>query len=420
MCNHRQMEPIKEQFDNNDNCIVMRINLRLLKMVIGMLNDYKISVCGLIIREKKNDSVLSLCQMDEKKKILFKLDLTKNAFEFFKCDIITLCTCINITEFSKELNNYNNDGTVVMFINRYRPDTLYMVREIIIPYFVYTSSFKLEHYFPCIVPIIHYDMSCMISANNFNEFIQSSDQHEWFYIDFVNKILTFSMRDDNYLCWLKKYYLGHNFSICEQENNYTNRYNQLSMLKTLLNYVITNPDIIRNHIQLKTKKNFPLNVELNLWGKGSIQVFFTVYDSFEPTICRDVIAVDDDEYVNVGTCVNRDDCIGMKNANYNKLTENGVYKDDVYKDDVIIGKVVPKSEIYKQIAPGIFEDIMNGNGYPICDTSISSERTPTIGSVFLTGKKQDDGMELEQNCDHKRKYEDETGEQNESKKIHIE
>ena len=90
----------------------------------------------------------------------------------------------------------------------------------------------------------------------------------------------------------------------------------------------------------------------------------------------------------------------MKDANYDKLTEEGYAKvETVIKDgDVIIGMVNPKpttkdqekpykdnSTIYKSLIPGAIDKVITGtnsDGYPIIKMRVRSERIPQIGDKF--------------------------------------
>lgn len=91
---------------------------------------------------------------------------------------------------------------------------------------------------------------------------------------------------------------------------------------------------------------------------------------------------------------------GMKDANYDKLSEEGYAKvETVVKDgDVIIGMVNPKatnseedkpfkdsSTQYKSLVPGAIDKIITGvnnDGYPIILMRIRSERIPAVGDKF--------------------------------------
>lgn len=90
----------------------------------------------------------------------------------------------------------------------------------------------------------------------------------------------------------------------------------------------------------------------------------------------------------------------LKDANYDKLTEEGYAKvETVIKDgDVIIGMVNPKpvskedekpykdnSTIYKSLIPGTIDKVLTGldsDGYPIIKIRIRSERIPAVGDKF--------------------------------------
>lgn len=91
---------------------------------------------------------------------------------------------------------------------------------------------------------------------------------------------------------------------------------------------------------------------------------------------------------------------GMKNANYNKLSDKGYPKlETVINDnDVIIGLVSPKpnvaenekpekdnSTVYKSVIPGAIDKVIVGEnveGYPFMKIRIRSERIPGIGDKF--------------------------------------
>lgn len=90
----------------------------------------------------------------------------------------------------------------------------------------------------------------------------------------------------------------------------------------------------------------------------------------------------------------------LKDANYDKLTEEGYVKvETVIKDgDVIIGMVNPKpttredekpykdsSTIYKSLLPGVVDKVItevNSDGYPIIKIRVRSERIPMEGDKF--------------------------------------
>jgi DNA-directed RNA polymerase II subunit RPB2 len=90
----------------------------------------------------------------------------------------------------------------------------------------------------------------------------------------------------------------------------------------------------------------------------------------------------------------------LKDANYDKLTEEGYAKvETVIKDgDVIIGMVNPKpttkedekpykdnSTIYKSYVPGAIDKVitgLNSDGYPIIKIRVRSERIPAVGDKF--------------------------------------
>lgn len=90
----------------------------------------------------------------------------------------------------------------------------------------------------------------------------------------------------------------------------------------------------------------------------------------------------------------------LKDANYDKLTEEGYAREETYiKDgDVIIGMVNPKpttrenekpykdnSTIYKSLVPGAVDKVLTGinnDGYPIIKMRVRSERIPRIGDKF--------------------------------------
>lgn len=90
----------------------------------------------------------------------------------------------------------------------------------------------------------------------------------------------------------------------------------------------------------------------------------------------------------------------LKDANYNKLTEEGYAKVEtrVKDGDVIIGMVNPKpttredekefkdsSVLYKSVMPGTIDKVIsstNVEGYPMIKMRIRSERIPTTGDKF--------------------------------------
>ena len=90
----------------------------------------------------------------------------------------------------------------------------------------------------------------------------------------------------------------------------------------------------------------------------------------------------------------------LKDANYDKLTEEGYARvETVIKDgDVIIGLVNPKptsreddkpykdnSTIYKSLVPGAIDKVLteiNNDGYPIIKIRARSERIPAVGDKF--------------------------------------
>jgi DNA-directed RNA polymerase beta subunit len=91
---------------------------------------------------------------------------------------------------------------------------------------------------------------------------------------------------------------------------------------------------------------------------------------------------------------------GMRDANYEKLSEEGYVKEETYiqDGDVIIGMVNPKpisrenkrpyrdnSTIYRSIVPGAVDRVFTGvnpDGYPFVRLRVRSERIPTIGDKF--------------------------------------
>ncbi|MEM0354213.1 MAG: hypothetical protein QXW79_01390 [Thermoplasmata archaeon] len=97
---------------------------------------------------------------------------------------------------------------------------------------------------------------------------------------------------------------------------------------------------------------------------------------------------------------------GMKDANYDKLNEEGYCNvETVVKDgDVIIGMVNPKpttredekpykdnSTIYKSLVPGAIDKVITGinsDGYPFIKIRVRSERIPTIGDKFSSRASQ--------------------------------
>lgn len=90
----------------------------------------------------------------------------------------------------------------------------------------------------------------------------------------------------------------------------------------------------------------------------------------------------------------------LKDANYEKLNENGYCnKETIINDgDVIIGMVNPKasineddkpyrdnSTIYKSIVPGAIDKVitdLNSDGYPLIKIRVRSERIPNVGDKF--------------------------------------
>lgn len=96
----------------------------------------------------------------------------------------------------------------------------------------------------------------------------------------------------------------------------------------------------------------------------------------------------------------------MKDAKYDKLTENGYPKEEtpIVDGDVIIGKVTPKpyarederpyrdnSTIYKHIAAGAIDRVftgVNNDGYPIIKLRVRSERIPVVGDKFTSRHSQ--------------------------------
>ena len=94
---------------------------------------------------------------------------------------------------------------------------------------------------------------------------------------------------------------------------------------------------------------------------------------------------------------------GMKDANYDKLTEEGFPQAEtvVNDGDVIIGMVNPKSQskdsdpkakpykdsstLYKSVIPGAIDRVItdiNADGYPFIKMRVRSERIPIIGDKF--------------------------------------
>jgi DNA-directed RNA polymerase beta subunit len=89
-----------------------------------------------------------------------------------------------------------------------------------------------------------------------------------------------------------------------------------------------------------------------------------------------------------------------KDANYNKLSEEGYAKPETYiqDGDVIIGMVNPKpvsredekpykdnSTIYRSLVPGAIDRVftgLNSDGYPIIKIRVRSERIPQEGDKF--------------------------------------
>jgi hypothetical protein len=96
----------------------------------------------------------------------------------------------------------------------------------------------------------------------------------------------------------------------------------------------------------------------------------------------------------------------LKDANYDKLTEEGFTDvETVIKDgDVIIGMVNPKpttredekpykdnSTIYKSLIPGAIDKVitgLNSDGYPIIKIRVRSERIPAVGDKFSSRSAQ--------------------------------
>jgi len=99
---------------------------------------------------------------------------------------------------------------------------------------------------------------------------------------------------------------------------------------------------------------------------------------------------------------NRDKVDGIKDANYDKLTEDGYVKVEtvIQDNDVIIGMVIPKaisheddnekpykdnSKIFRSLAPATVDKVIlgvNNDNYPIIKMRIRSERIPNIGDKF--------------------------------------
>ena len=105
---------------------------------------------------------------------------------------------------------------------------------------------------------------------------------------------------------------------------------------------------------------------------------------------------------------NRDKVDGLKDANYEKLNEDGfVDEETVINDgDVIIGMVIPKaispdnvdekpykdnSKIYKSLVPGTIDKVISGinnDNYPMLKIRMRSERIPNIGDKFASKNAQ--------------------------------
>ena len=103
----------------------------------------------------------------------------------------------------------------------------------------------------------------------------------------------------------------------------------------------------------------------------------------------------------VFTKPDRNKVTGMKNANYDKLNENGIVPEEtiINNGDAIIGKISPiqptgddnkvyidNSEIYKSTIEGVIDrvhtNIYNSDGYEIRNVRIRMERKPMIGDKF--------------------------------------
>ena len=100
----------------------------------------------------------------------------------------------------------------------------------------------------------------------------------------------------------------------------------------------------------------------------------------------------------------------LKDANYDKLTEEGYAEvETMIKDgDVIIGMVNPKpvtredekpykdnSTIYKSLVPGAIDKVitsLNSDGYPIIKMRVRSERIPAVGDKFSSRAGQLQGL----------------------------
>ena len=119
----------------------------------------------------------------------------------------------------------------------------------------------------------------------------------------------------------------------------------------------------------------------------------------------------------VFTKPDRNKVTGMRNANYDKLDENGIVEEEtiIYDNDAIIGKISPiqptgeeskvysdNSTIYKSIIPGVIDrvhsGIYNSSGYEIRNVRVRMERQPIQGDKFTNrhGQKGTIGLILEQ------------------------
>lgn len=115
---------------------------------------------------------------------------------------------------------------------------------------------------------------------------------------------------------------------------------------------------------------------------------------------------------------NRDKVDGIKDANYNKLNEEGFIDVEtvIYDNDVIIGMVIPKaispdnvdekpykdnSKIFKSLIPATIDKItqgVNNDNYPILKIRMRSERIPIHGDKFASKNAQKGTMGFGAHC----------------------